>query len=143
MPIVGFNYDKISIERKNQIKQNISVKNDMKIEDIKQVKIPIAKKEEEVLQFNFRYSTEYRPNIAHIEIKGHILFLDKLEETKKIMNEWKKTKKLPANIMGQIINTILIKCGIKALSLSQDLNLPPHIRIPTLAPKVKKEDYIA
>ncbi len=146
MPIVGFNYTKILVEKKKPIRENIKVKNDMSISNIKKAEIAIAK-QEGVLQVDFTYSADYQPNIAYLEIQGNLLFLDTPEETNKTLETWKKNKKLPSSIARQILNAILIKCSVKALSLSQDLNLPPHIRLPTIspraAPKLKKEDYVA
>ena len=142
MPIIGFNFDKMYIERKKPISKDIKVKNDMVIKDIKPIKVGFAKKQEEVLKFDFKYTAKYDPNIAEILIEGNVLYLSEEKETKKILEEWKKTKKTPVKTTMQIVNTILIKCGIKALSLSQDLNLPPHIRLPIIAPKIDKSDYI-
>jgi hypothetical protein len=87
---------------------------------------------------------EYNPGIGRIRIDGNILSIDNPKETKKILDEWNKSKKLPPKLMAQLLNFILIRCNIKALSLSQDINLPPHIRMPMVGP-VKKEterDYI-
>ena len=141
MTIVGFNYTKIAVEKKNPIKQSVKVKNDMIIENIKKTDLNIGGKED-VLQIDFLYSAEYQPNIAKIELKGNVLYLAEGSH-KAILTHWTTKKKLPADVASQILNAILIKCGVKALSLSQDLNLPPHIRLPTIAPKVNKKDYVA
>jgi hypothetical protein len=62
------------------------------------------------------------------------------------MDTWTKTKKLDKELMTLITNFILIKCNIKALELSQQVNLPPHIRLPLVElsspTKGEKGDYI-
>lgn len=147
MPIIGFNYTKILVERKKPLRENIKVKNDINIDNIEKAKVPLPN-QEGVLQIEFTYTSEYQPGIASIEIKGNILFLDSPEESEKAIDSWKKNKKLPSKAAQHILNSILIRCGVKALSLSQDLNLPPHIRLPTVSPQtkpktLKKDDYVA
>ena len=142
MPVIGFNFDKIVIEKKNPIKQNVKVKNNMSIKNITEDEVSLSDKTEKILKFLFEFTSEYQPDIGEIKLNGNVLFIDKPEEIKKITSSWKKDKKIPTNLMQQILNTILIKCNIKALALSQELNLPPHIRLPTVNPKVDVNNYI-
>ena len=45
--------------------------------------------------------------------------------------------------MSKVLNFVLAKCNIKALALSQDVNLPPQIPLPKLtAKKQEAEQYI-
>ena len=45
--------------------------------------------------------------------------------------------------MAQVLNFVLAKCNIKALILSQDVNLPPQIPLPKLTTKKQQvEQYI-
>jgi len=57
------------------------------------------------------------------------------------MAEWKKSKKFETGVGKVIVNNVLMRCQIKALGLSQDAGLPPHIRLPLIAtaPKAKKK----
>lgn len=142
MPVIGFNFDKLLVEKKNPPKQNIKIKNDINVKGVKQEEVAIGNKKESILRFDFEFSSEYQPNVADIKIGGHILYTDTAQELKKIFENWKKTKKLAPDLMLNLFNIILVKCNIKALSLSQDLNLPPHIRLPTINPKVNTRDYI-
>jgi hypothetical protein len=48
------------------------------------------------------------------------------------LDGWKKDKKLPKEIMPVILNTVLNKCNIQALILSEQINLPPPIPMPKL-----------
>src|SRR3989344_690947 len=136
MPIIGFNLDKILVERKKNIGGSIKVKNDVNIKSINEQEVSIGSKKEKVLKFNFEFSSEYQPDIANISINGHILFIDDTNRQKKILESWKKDKNILPEVVELIINTALIRCNIKALSLSQDLNLPPNIRLPSIRRKV-------
>ena len=142
MAIVGFNFDKILIEKTNPIKGKVQVKNNMAITDVEKQELIFGKKKEEIIKFSFEFSSKYDPEIGLISIKGHILFLQEPAEIKKIMNDWKKKKIIPQSIMAHLLNTVLMRCNIKALIFSQEVNLPPHIRLPTISPKSKASDYI-
>ena len=46
-------------------------------------------------------------------------------------NSWKKNKKIgDEKVALQVLTTILTKCNIKALTLSQEIGLPPPIPLP-------------
>ena len=72
---------------------------------------------------------------GQIFLGGHILVMEESPKVKQILEDWKKDKKLPKELMSQILNTILAKCNIKALGLTQEVNLPPHIKLPMLKNK--------
>lgn len=142
MPIVGFNFDKITVEKINLIKGPVQVKNDMAIKNVEQHELVLGKKKEDVLKFSFEFSSKYDPKIGLIEIKGHILFMDAPSEIKRIMDGWKKKKVIPQDLMSHLLNTVLIRCNVKTLVLAHDVNLPPHIRLPTIKPKTDASKYI-
>ena len=145
MTIVVFNFEKIQAERTSNLQVNINIRNNLNIIDVAQENLPIQKSED-VLKFTFEYVVEYMSDVGQIKIAGHILFMDDPKKTKEIIKYWKKEKKVTDEVMQQIINTILFRCNIKALSLSQEVNLPPHIPLPLLEKvSVKKnssKDYI-
>lgn len=142
MPIVGFNFDKIMVDRLGPIKGRVQVKNNMAIKNVEQQELVLGKKKEDVLKFSFEFSSKYEPNIGLISIKGHILFMDEANEVKKIMDSWKKKKFIPQDLMTYLLNTVLVRCNIKTLVLANDVNLPPHIKLPTISPKSDASQYI-
>src|SRR3989344_6165730 len=142
MPIIGFNFDKILGERTAKDIAKVSIDHKVRIKDVKQEALPV-KKADETLKFTFEYKIEYLTNVGNILLEGHLFYVDEPKKIKEIFNNWKKDKKIEQALMQPIMNTILVKCGIKALSLSQDINLPPHIPLPTVKPKASRpEDYI-
>ena len=54
------------------------------------------------------------------------------EIIKEIEDEWKKEKKVSNKVMTQILNNILNKSNILAIKLSETLNLPSPIPLPTI-----------
>ena len=133
MPIIGFNFNQIIAEKNNKITGKLNIKNDLAIKSIEQEKITLEKSEE-VLKFNFEYIINYEPKVGKIAITGNILYMDEPKKIKEILDNWKKQKKLSNELAPRILNTILSKCNIKALILSQDINLPPHIKMPFVKP---------
>lgn len=143
MAIVGFFYDKILGERKkNQLKGDIKIKNDVVIQSISQLDTNTGSKKQDIVKVNFEFITEYQPSLGNLTLSGHLLISDTPDNMKLMINMWKKEKKIPQQFALPILNTILIKSNIKALELSQLLNLPPHIKLPILLPKQEFKNYI-
>lgn len=148
MPIVGFNFDKTLAERKAPVKKGMRAAHNITIEDVKEEPLNLGENTKKPgLKFSFEYKVDYQPDIGEILIKGHILYLEDEKKIKEIVTNWKKNKKMGPELTASLINTAIMKSAIKALSLSQDVNLPPHLPIPTIArtsPKTqgKAEDYI-
>jgi hypothetical protein len=134
MSIVGFNFEKIMIEKKNKVNSNLKIKSNLSITNLEQEQLNLTGTGD-VLKFNFEYTTDYEPEVGKILLKGNLLYLEDPEKVKGILEDWKKDKKLPKPLMAQIFNTILAKSNIKALSLTQEVNLPPHIKLPILKSK--------
>ena len=143
MPFIGFNFDKITAERNvDEIKGDLNVKHNLNIKDLKEEEINLDKKQE-VLRFIFEFVLSYEPNIGSIKIGGHLLFLESPKKIKEMVQGWKKNKKISPEIMRSLFNTILSKANIKALQLSQDINLPPHLPMPRLEQQKKStNEYI-
>jgi len=129
MPLVGFNFDKIVIEKLGKVEGKIDIKNDLGIDKVEQEKISLTPSEE-VLKFTFRYEIVYEPNIGKISMLGHLLYMDKPNEIGGILKYWKKNKKVPKELIPLLLNAVLSRCSVKALALAQDVNLPPHLSLP-------------
>jgi len=142
MAIVGFNFDRILVEKTKPIMGGVQVKNNMSIKNVEQQELLMGKKKESILKFSFEFSSKYSPNIGLISINGHILFLQEPDAVKKIIAGWKKNKNIPNDVASLLLNAVLVRCNVKALILSQEVNLPPHIRLPTISPKAKANEYI-
>lgn len=138
MPIVGFNFTKLSVEKKNNLASDKKIKSDMKIKELKKEKLPIGESED-VLKFNFDFIIEYE-DAGQVFMNGNVLFMEDPKKIDSLLKAWNDGKSLPKELMEQILNTVLFKCNIKALMLSQEVNLPPHFRLPRVvqAEDVKK-----
>lgn len=140
MPIVGFNFDKIIAEKtKSMVNRPVQVKNDLGILKVEKQEIPLTKTEEGI-KFDFEFKAEYEPEVGHIILKGHVLFMGKPAEIKKILSNWKKNKNIEEGLMQVLLNTILVKSNIKALMFANEVNLPPHLKLPLIRPKSLVEE---
>ena len=135
--MVGFNLKKISIERKEDLKEKLEVKSNVDITDIKEEKIELSK-DKDVLSFNFNFDVNYEPKIAELNFKGNVLVLVEPNEAKEILKKWKK-KQIADDLRILVLNTILNKCNVMALNLEDDLNLPSHIPLPKLSLNANKQ----
>ena len=138
MTIVGFHFTKINAEKKDGSKGKININNNVSIEKVEEKDLSLTKAKQKVLSVAFKFTTDYRPSLGKIVLDGVILYLDDDEAIKKILEDWKKDKKLPKEIMTKMLNTILNKCNIEALFLSEHVNLSPPIKLPHVVPDAKK-----
>ncbi len=148
MPILGFNITKIQAEKKNDIDKSIDIASDLKITKVSEEKV-VLDKAQSALRFDFDFIVNYKPNFGNINLSGFILYMEGEERAKKILEGWNKNKTIEPEVMEKLFNSILIRCNIKSLLLSQEINLPPHIRLPTIVAekeskelKSKKDNYI-
>jgi hypothetical protein len=141
MPIVGFNFDKIEVERIKNITTKLEIKNSLGIKDITTEKLPISNIEE-VLKFSFEFNLNYEPGVGKILLQGHILYTDEPKKIKDIQKEWKKDKKIDSKLLEIMINTILQKCHLKSLMLAQEVNLPLHMNLPSIQATKTDKNYI-
>jgi hypothetical protein len=136
--IVNFTLDKIAISKTAPVKGSIEAKNSIKFLDIAESPIPEGINDQSLIKFKFEYKIMYLPDIATTEIVGHIHFLTNKTIKDKILKDWDKESKLDQNLSRQLVNYIFTKCGVKALSLSQQVGLPPHIDLPKI--RIKSEE---
>lgn len=132
MPIVGFSFDKISVEKNNPIKGKLSIQSDIKVASVEESQLTINKP---CLTISFEFGVQYNPDFGNINLKGHIFFLDNPDRIKTVVKDWKASKKLPEDISLEILNTILNKCHIESLVLSEKVNLPPQLPLTRTVPK--------
>ena len=130
MMIVGFNFNKIDVEKKEMVKGKISISNNVSIKNIEQKDLDFGKEKQNALKFIFEFNSKYEPNVGDIILGGDVLFVGEAKKTKEILDNWKKDKKVPKDVMTSILNTVLTRCNIQALILSQEVNLPPPVPLP-------------
>ena len=131
MELVGFNFNKIKIEkfldRSNELKINTTID----ISGINKFQADMLKTKDEILGIKFNYIINYEPKFAVIEFSGNLLISLDPKMAKEVLKEWEE-KKIPADFRILLFNLIIRKSAIKALELEDELNLPYHIPMPVL-----------
>ena len=132
MTIVGVNFTKIEAEKKEAVKGKININNNVSISMVEEKNLPITNEKQKVLAFTFEFISKYDPDLGFIKIIGEVLHMDSASKAKEILDGWKKDKRLAKEITTDVLNTVLDKCNIQALVLSEQINLPPPIPLPKL-----------
>lgn len=135
MAIIGFDLNKISIERTGNVAGEIKINNNVSIKEIEKISVPIKRENQEGLRFGFEFTSTYEPKLGSALIKGNVVVLEDKKKAEDILKQWKKDKKAESDVMTAVLNTVLEKCNIEALILSRDVNLPPSIPLPKVKPK--------
>lgn len=134
MAIVGFNFNKIIAERKSAPKGKVNISNNVSLKEVSAMDFNIGSTKQKGLRYTYEFISKFEPKIGNITIEGDVLALDDANKVEEILKEWKKNKKVNKDAIVPIMNMILSKCNIKALILSQDVNLPAPLQLP----RVKK-----
>ena len=90
------------------------------------------------LKFTFEFSCHYEPDLGKIEVEGQVLFVDEVAKVDEVNASWKKSKKIPVEIMEQIVNAALHKGNIQAIKVSEEVNLPSPLPLPKVKPNLGK-----
>ena len=98
------------------------------IEEIGIEKIGISN----ALTADFEFTTMYEPKLGQIKLWGEVIFTD--INSKKIADDWKKTKKVPNEVGVPLLNAIFRKCLGKSIVIAEDPQLPPPVVFPTVIP---------
>jgi hypothetical protein len=137
MKLIGFNFNKISIEKISEKPTEFKVNTNINILNLSEINSEFFKSKEDLLGIQFVYNIDYSPKFAKLSFEGNILLSLDSKKLKEILKEW-KSKKLPDDFRNIIFNIVLRKCNVKALQLEDEINLPLHIPMPIL--KSKEED---
>lgn len=138
MKLLGFNFTKIQIEKFKERVEDLKINTRIDVSDIKEAKTSILKTKDEILTVKFIYGLDYEPGMAKLDIEGNLIISLESKEAKEVLKEW-KDKKMPENFRNTIFNLILKKATLKALQLEEEMNLPIHMRLPTLKIGEKKQ----
>ena len=140
--IVGFGFTKLSAEKIEKSKGKIDINNNVSIKDVVEDNLSLGKDKQNIVKLIFEFTSNYEPAVGKILFEGEVLYLEEPKKVKEILSSWKKDKKLQKEVMAGILNTILTKCNIQALILSQEVNLPPPIPMPRVQVQAQEKDYI-
>jgi hypothetical protein len=139
MPIIGFNFTKISVERKGDVAGKISIGNNISITNVAQKDLALGDIKQKGARFSFEFSVGYEPKIASILMTGDILYAGDDKKIEEILSQWKKNKQVAPDVTVEVLNSALVRCNIQALVLSKEMGLPIPIPLPKVSAEQQKE----
>lgn len=132
MKVIGFTFNKISVEKKSDDFKDLKVQSpNIDISDVKQVKPSFLQSKEDVFEVKFNFKIKYTPDVAEVSLSGTMLVMVDEKTSKELTKQW-KNKKLPDEHKLLIFNVILKKSNLKAMQLEDELNLPLHLPLPSV-----------
>lgn len=139
MPVLGYNINALSASRKSVAATKIDINSVPKITGVKErnMELPGVKGDKNsVVGIEFEFLTEYKPEVGSIKIAGELVYTG--ADNKRVVKEWEKSKKLPADVDVEVKNFLLRKCLLLGVDISEEMQLPPPIAIPFIRPAEKQ-----
>ncbi len=128
MAILGFNYTKLNAEKMKPASGKVNINNNVSISDCEEQDISVT--DQSGLKIEFTYNSSYEPEVAKIQIKGNLLYADEDDVIEEMKEEWEENNSFSKEKMKEIINYVLGKCNVQAITMSKDLNIPSPIPLP-------------
>lgn len=126
--LANIKYVKLLVERNDDFKGELKITPNINIKSIDKIKSESTK--QEFLKVDFQFGVDYS-TLGKIEIEGKIFFIMDSKTIKETIDGW-KDKKMDNETNLLILNVIMQKASIKALSLEEEMGLPSHIQLPRL-----------
>ncbi len=141
MTIVKINIHKVNAERNlESAGGQIKINNNVSISNVEDLSFDVDGKKG--LKFSFSFNCNYEPDLGKILVEGQILFVESSAKIAEIKKSWDKDKRIPLDVMEQVVNAALHKGNIQAIKISEEVNLPSPLPLPKVktgmeAPKKK------
>ncbi len=129
MTIVKINLHKVNAERNLNAKGGqVRINNNVSIKNVDDLGFGVEGKRG--LKFTFSFNCSYEPDLGKIDVEGQVFYVDEEKKIAEIKKGWEKDKKVPMDVMEQIINAALHKGNIQAIKISEEVNLPSPLPLP-------------
>ncbi|MBT4935624.1 hypothetical protein HOL21_02495 [Candidatus Woesearchaeota archaeon] len=139
MTIVKINLHKVHADRSLDAKGGqIKINNNVSLKNVESMDFAVEGKKG--IRFTFSFSCGYEPDLGKIEVEGQVLFVEAEDKVKEILDGWDKDKKIPIEIMEQIVNAALHKGNVQAIKISEEVSLPSPLPLPKVKPSSPAEE---
>jgi hypothetical protein len=139
MSIVSISFSKIQAEKFKPIQGKVNVANNVAIKNIQKADFIVGDVKQDCLKFTYEFTSKTEPAIGEILFTGDVIFLSKKETVEDVVKTWEAKKPVDKEILTPVINAVLKKCNIEALVLSQTMNLPAPLKLPSVSSKEASE----
>ena len=138
MAVIGFNFNKFDCMREGKASGSIEVKHTIHIDAVSKTPLHVGGGSSDVLKVEFGFDVSYGQGVGSISLTGDVVYTDTKEIIDESLRSWSSEKKLPSMVEEQVQKFIYSKVILKALQLSDDLNLPAPIPLPNVSFQAKK-----
>jgi len=129
MTIVKINLHKVNAERNLNAKGGqVQINNNVSIKNVDELGFGVEGRRG--LKFTFSFNCNYEPDLGKIDVEGQVFYVDEEKKIADIKKGWEKDKKIPMDVMEQIINASLHKGNIQAIKISEEVSLPSPLPLP-------------
>jgi len=135
MTVVGLQFTRMLIEKHSAVKGKVQVNNNVALTNVEKTDFVVGPSKQGAAKFYFEFTAKYEPKIADMIFVGFLTFVDEPKKVTELVESWKKDKKLPKEVMSNVLNTILSRCNVEAMLLAREVNLPPPIPLPKVTVK--------
>ena len=133
MAIIGFALSKIDVRKeKGNATGGIEVKHNLSITNVEKTTLDVGGAKNEVLKIDFSFDILYGSQIGKISLGGDLIYTDTKEIVSETEKSWKESKELNKTVREPINKFIYNKGIVKAIELSDSVNLPQPIPLPKL-----------
>jgi hypothetical protein len=138
MTIVKINLHKVNAERNLEAKGGqIKINNNVSIKNVEE--LSFAAEGKKGLKFTFSFNCVYEPELGKIDVEGQVLYVEDEAKIKEIKEGWDKNKKIPNDVMEQIVNAALHKGNIQAIKVSEEVSLPSPLPLPKVKAQAEEK----
>ena len=138
MTIVKITLNKVNAERNLEAKAGqVRINNNVSLKNVEEMGFSAEGKKG--LKFTFGFSCTYEPDLGRIDVEGQVFYIDTEQAVSQVLDGWSKGKRVPPEVMEQIINAALHKGNIQAIKISEDVSLPSPLPLPKVQPAAEPE----
>ena len=83
--IIGFGFNKITVERKAPLRGKVEIKYNLAMEDVAQESIALAAGQM-ALRMSFKFAVEYEPKIGVVELMGSLMYMTDEKTAKSLLD---------------------------------------------------------
>lgn len=132
MTIVKINLHKVNAERSLEAKGGqVKINNNVSLQDVQQMDFAVEGKKG--LRFNFAFNCSYEPDLGKIEVQGQVFYVGTDKKVDEVTKGWKESKRVPPDLMQEIVNAALHKGNIQAIKISEEISLPSPLPLPKVS----------
>lgn len=130
MAVIGFSFIKFNCERKGNAKGSIEIRHNVSVTNVEKTSLNVGGSKNDVLRVEFAFDVDYGEQVGKISLTGDVIYTDTKEIIDETYKGYQADKKLNSTVNEQIYRFVYSKAIIKALDLSDSLNLPSPIPLP-------------